>query len=171
MSPGKVGSEWERGSLALGLVDQSPGEGRLLGTNGVGLLGKVRGQLRVGIEGSLDAARDRACGAAELYASGKRGREPRAKNQWQAIGLGHEWGHGADRAGDGAAGSARWVGVVLGRGLDGVIGGGELVVNDGELGSPAGSEIGRGLWIFQGLAQGMFAGGQGIAQHAKILAR
>jgi hypothetical protein len=166
--PLPVGSDGERGALALGLVDETPREGRLLGSDGIGVAGEAGGQLRVGVEGALDAARDRAAGPAELRAASERCREPGAKDEWQAIGLGHEWRDSADRPGDGATGG---VALVVGRGVDGVLGGGELVSNHHELGSPAVGKIGRGRWIFQGLAQGMFSGGQRIAQRAKIFSR
>lgn len=161
-------SDWERGALALGLVDDPPGEGRLLATDGIGLLGKLAGQLRVGVEGALDATRDRPAGTTELRAASERCRKPGAKDEWEAVRLGHERRDNTDRPGNG---STDRVVLVIGRGVDGVIGGGELVLDDGELGSPAAGEIGRGRRIFQGLAQGMLSSGQRIAQHAKILAR
>ncbi len=159
-------SDGERDALALGLVDEPPGEGRLLVSDGIGLLGKAGGQLRIGIDGPLDTPRDRATGPAELRAASERCRKPGAKDEWQSIGLGQEWRDHAGRPGNGSSG---WV--VVGRGGKGVVGGGELVRDNGELSPPAIGEMGRGRLIFQGLAQGTLAGGQGIAQSAKILAR
>jgi hypothetical protein len=158
----------ERGALALGLVDDPPGQGRLLASDGIGLLGKLGGELWVGVEGALDTTRDRPAGTAELRAASERCRKPGAKDEWEAVRLGHEGRDRADRPGNGPTGR---IVLVIGRGDDGVVGGGELVPDDGELGSPAIGEIGRGRRIFQGLAQGTLSSGQRITQHAKILAR
>lgn len=140
----------------------------MLGSDDIGVLGKLGGELRVGVEGPLDALGDSPAGAAELSAPCERGRKPGTEDKRQSEGLGHEWRDRADRPSDG---STSRVVLVLGRGADGVVGGGELVLDDGELGLPAVGEIGRGRRIFQGLAQGVLASGQGIAQHAKVLAR
>lgn len=147
-------------AFALDLVDDPSGQGRLLGPDAVGLLCELPGEGWVGVEGVLDAARDRASGPAELRATSERCRKPGAEDKWQAIGLGQEWRHGADRAGDGSAGG---VSLVVGRSGQGVVGGGELVGDDAELGPPARGKIGRGLRIIQGLAQGTLSSGQGIA--------
>lgn len=151
----------------MGLVDEASGKRRLLGSDRIRLLGELRGKLRIGIEGSLDAAGDCPAGSAELNPASERRREPGPKDERQAVGLGQEWRHGADRPGDG---TARWVGVVLGRGVEGVLCGGELILDDHELGSPAGGKIGRGRRIVQGFTQGLLSSGQDIAQPAKVLA-
>lgn len=151
----------------MGLVDEPAGERWLLGPDGISVLGKGCGQLRIGIEGPLDAPRDRPTGPAKLDAASERCREPGAEDKREAIRLGHERRHGADGSSDRPANG---VGVVLGRGVEGVPGCGQLVSNDGELGSPAGGQVGRGRRICQGLAQGVFSCGQRVAQAAKVLA-
>lgn len=162
-------SDRSHGTLALGLVDEPAGQRRLGLADKPGVLGEPLGQDRVGIQGALDAPGDGSTGSAELGRPGKRRSKTRAEDERQSIRLGHQGRHGADRPGDDAADAAGLL-VVLSRGGKGVVGGGQLLADDGQLGVPAGNKLRRGRWIFQRLAQGLLSSGKRPAEHAKILA-